>query len=125
MLHHSMTGARDGTGPLHRTFTARFDRTGKRLITCGRETVFWDPETGTELARVPDATGGQAEFLPSGEWMAASDDVVRRWSAKPPYNRSARSCTPCGRRIRTGPAPLVPSLATARGWPSPNSVPGA
>jgi eukaryotic-like serine/threonine-protein kinase len=85
VLHHSMTGAREGIGPLHRAFTARFDRTGKKLITCGRATVFWDPETGTELARVSDATGGQAEFLPNGDWVAASNDSVRRWSGKPPY----------------------------------------
>jgi WD40 repeat protein/tRNA A-37 threonylcarbamoyl transferase component Bud32 len=86
VLHHSLTGAREGTGPLHRTLTARFDRAGKRLVTCGRQTVFWDPETGTELARVTDATGGQAEFLSSGEWVAAAGDVVRRWSAGAPYS---------------------------------------
>ena len=85
VLHHSLTGAREGTGPLHRTFTARFDRTGKRLIPCGRETVFWHSETGTELGRVTSATGAQAEFLPSGEWVAASLDVIRRWSGNPPY----------------------------------------
>jgi WD40 repeat protein len=85
VLHHSLTGAREGSGPLHRSLTARFDRTGKRLITCGRETVFWDPDTGAELARVPEATGGQALFLPNGEWVAASGNVIRRWSAAPPY----------------------------------------
>ncbi len=85
VLHHSVSGARDGTGPLHRTFTARFDPTGKRLVTSGREAVFWDPETGTELARVPDATGAQAVFLPDGEWLAAGGDIVRRWSATAPY----------------------------------------
>jgi WD40 repeat protein len=86
VLHHSITGARDGTGPLRRSMTARFDRTGTRLMTCGRETVFWNPETGTELARVPEAAGGQAVFLVNGEWVAAAaDGGVRRWSAESPY----------------------------------------
>lgn len=85
VLHHSLNGARDGTGPLHRSFTARFDHTGRRLITSGREAVVWDPETGRELARVPGATGGQAVFLPNGEWVGTSGEDVQRWSAAPPY----------------------------------------
>jgi WD40 repeat protein len=85
VLHHSLSGAREGSGALHRSLTARFDRTGKRLVTCGRETVFWDPETGVEVERVPEATGGQALFLPNGEWVAANNDDVYRWSAAPPY----------------------------------------
>jgi hypothetical protein len=85
LLHHSVTGARDGTGPLHRAFTARFDRTGKRLVTSGREVVFWDSETGRELVRLPNATGAQAVFLPGGELVAANGGVIQRWSATPPY----------------------------------------
>ena len=68
------------------------------MITSGREAVFWNPETGAELARVPDATGGQAVFLPGGEWVAASGDVVRRWSAEPPYKPVGEKLYSLGRK---------------------------
>jgi WD40 repeat protein/predicted Ser/Thr protein kinase len=85
VLHHSVTGIREGTGSLNRSLTARFDPTGKQMITSGGETVFWNPDTGEELARVPSANRGGATFLPNGEWIGSTGGVVRRWSAVKPF----------------------------------------
>ncbi len=91
VLHHSVTGARGGTGALHRNHSARFDPKGNRVVTVGGEMVFWDPDTGNELGRLPEATGAMAEFLPDGDLVAIEGDNVHRRSAVAPYDRVGQS----------------------------------
>ena len=86
ILHHSVTGAPEGTGPLHQAWSARFDRSGRRLLTCGGAYVLWDADAGTAAHRGVGPNGTHAAFLPDGEWVAARNREVFRWPAGPPFD---------------------------------------
>jgi WD40 repeat protein len=70
--------------------SARFDRTGERLVTFGYGAVVWDPATGREVARVPAADGGGGEFLPTGEWLTTGKNAVSLWAKAEPFEPAGR-----------------------------------
>src|SRR5262249_37418881 len=86
ILHHSLSGIHDGTGPLNNAWSARFDRTGQRLLTVGRTAVLWDTVTAIPVHRFVGANGTQPAFLPGGGWLAARNREILLWPVTPPFD---------------------------------------